>query len=64
MLFIVSAAIFVRQLGVLLFAVVPAPGQTVGSILLDIFALTPGAEINGSIAVGLVVTAASVNRHR
>ena len=69
MLFIASAAIFVRQLGVLLFAVVSVLGQLAGAILLDIFAPTPGAEINGLLAVGLVVTAvgvvaASVKRHR
>lgn len=69
MLFIASAAIFVRQLGVLLFAVVSVLGQLAGAILLDVFAPTPGTELNGLLALGLVVTAigvvaASVKRHR
>lgn len=69
MLFIASAAIFVRQLGVLLFAVVSVLGQLAGAILLDVFAPTPGTELNALLAVGLVITAvgvvaASVKRHR
>ena len=69
MLFIASAAIFVRQLGVLLFAVVSVLGQLAGAILLDVFAPTPGTELNGLLALGLVITtvgvvAASVKRHR
>lgn len=69
MLFIASAAIFVRQLGVLLFAVVSVLGQLAGAILLDVFAPTPGTELNGLLAVGLVVTAvgvlaASIKRHK
>ena len=69
MLFIASAAIFVRQLGVLLFAVVSVLGQLAGAILLDVFAPTPGTDLNGLLAVGLVITAvgvvaASIKRHQ
>ena len=69
LLFIASAAIFVGQLGVLLFAVVSVLGQLAGAILLDIIAPTPGTELNGLLVVGLIVTAvgvvaASIRRYR
>jgi bacterial/archaeal transporter family-2 protein len=60
MLFIASAALFVKRLGVLFFAVVSVLGQLAGAILLDVFFPTPGTVLSWLLIVGLVVTAAGV----
>jgi len=60
MLFIASAALFVRSLGVLVFTLVSVAGQLAGAIALDVFFPTPGAVLTGLVVVGLVVTAFGV----
>ena len=60
MLFIASAALFVRSLGVLVFTLVSVAGQLAGAILLDIFFPTPGTLLTGLVVVGLVITSVGV----
>jgi transporter family-2 protein len=67
LLFIASAAIFVRSLGVLAFAVVSVLGQLLGAVALDLVFPTAGTVLGPVVFLGLVVTviavvAATVNR--
>lgn len=59
-LFIASAAILVKRLGVLVFAVVSVLGQLAGAILLDVFFPTPGVVLSGVLLIGLAITVAGV----
>ena len=59
-IFIASASILVRSLGVLVFALVSVVGQLTGAILLDIFFPTSGNEVTGQIILGVVITAVAV----
>lgn len=60
MLFIASAALFVRHLGVLVFTLASVAGQLGGALLLDLFFPTPGTVLTVFVLVGLVVTATGV----
>lgn len=60
MLFIASAALFVRYLGVLVFTLTSVAGQLGGALLLDLFFPTPGTVLTVFVVVGLVVTATGV----
>jgi Uncharacterized protein conserved in bacteria len=59
-LFIASATLFVRQLGVLVFAVVSVLGQLAGALVLDLFFPTPGTQVGLLLILGLVVVGAAV----
>ena len=59
-IFIASASLLVRSLGVLVFALVSVVGQLTGAILLDVFLPTDGAEVTGQIILGVVITAVAV----
>lgn len=59
-LFIATATIFVRHLGVLVFAVVSVLGQLVGALALDVVFPTKGADVGPLLLVGLVVVAIGV----
>lgn len=58
--FILSAAILVRSLGVLIFALVSVVGTLAGALLLDLIWPTPGSQISGQIVIGVIITAAAV----
>jgi transporter family-2 protein len=60
MLFIASAALFVRYLGVLVFTLASVAGQLGGALLLDLFFPTPGTVLTVFVLIGLVVTATGV----
>ena len=60
MLFIASATLFVRYLGVLVFAVVSVLGQLAGALALDVFFPTPGAVVSPLLLAGLVVVSVGV----
>ena len=60
MLFISSATLFVRYLGVLVFAVVSVLGQLAGALALDVFFPTPGSVVGPLLLAGLVVVALGV----
>lgn len=60
MLFIASAALFVRHLGVLVFTLASVAGQLGGALLLDLFFPTPGTVLTVFVLIGLVVTATGV----
>jgi bacterial/archaeal transporter family-2 protein len=60
MLFIASAALFVRYLGVLVFTLASVAGQLGGALLLDLFFPTPGTALTVFVVIGLVVTATGV----
>ena len=60
MLFIASATLFVRYLGVLIFAVVSVLGQLVGALILDAVYPTEGAQLSPLLVVGLLIVAAGV----
>ena len=60
MLFIASAALFVRYLGVLVFTLASVAGQLGGALLLDLVFPTPGTVLSIFVLVGLVVTATGV----
>ncbi len=67
LLFIASAAILVKRLGVLAFAVVSVLGQLVGAVVLDLVLPTQGTVLGPVVFLGLVVTviaviAATVNK--
>jgi Protein of unknown function, DUF606. len=51
---------FVRQLGVLVFAVVSVLGQLAGALVLDLFFPTPGTQVGLLLILGLVVVGAAV----
>jgi len=59
-LFIVSASILVRSLGVLVFALVSVVGNLTGALLLDLIWPTPGTQVGFQIVLGVVVTAVAV----
>mgnify|MGYP003564324395 FL=1 len=59
-LFIASATLFVRQLGVLVFAVVSVLGQLAGALVLDLFFPTPGTQVGLLLILGLLVVGAAV----
>jgi len=58
--FIVSAAVLVRTLGVLVFALVTVVGQLFGAVLLDIFFPTPGNTVTSQVLFGIAVTVVAV----
>lgn len=60
MLFIASATIFVRYLGVLVFAVVSVLGQLAGALALDLWLPTPGTVISPLLLAGLGIVAVGV----
>ena len=59
-IFILSAAILVRSLGVLVFALISVVGTLTGAILLDLIWPTPGSQIGAQIIIGVVITAVAV----
>lgn len=59
-IFIVSASILVRSLGVLVFALVSVVGNLTGALLLDLIWPTPGTQVGFQIVLGVVVTAVAV----
>ena len=59
-IFILSAAILVRSLGVLVFALVSVVGTLTGAILLDLIWPTPGSQVSAQIVIGVVITAVAV----
>lgn len=58
--FIVSAVVLVRTLGVLVFALVSVVGQLLGAVLLDIFFPTPGNTVTPQVLVGVGITIVAV----
>jgi len=60
MLFIASATLFVRYLGVLVFAVVSVLGQLAGALVLDILFPAPGTVVGPLLLLGLAVVAFGV----
>jgi len=58
--FIVSASILVRSLGVLIFALVSVVGNLTGALLLDLIWPTPGTEVGFQIVLGVVITSVAV----
>jgi transporter family-2 protein len=59
-IFIASASILVRSLGVLVFALVSVVGQLTGALLLDFIWPTPGTEVGFQIVSGVLITAVAV----
>jgi len=59
-IFIASASVLVRSLGVLVFALVSVVGQLTGAILLDVFLPNGATEVTGQIILGVVITAVAV----
>lgn len=59
-LFIASATLFVRQLGVLVFAVISVLGQLVGALVLDLVFPTPGTQVGPLLVLGLLVVGVAV----
>lgn len=59
-IFIVSASILVRSLGVLVFALVSVVGNLTGALLLDLIWPTPGTQVGFQIMLGVLVTAIAV----
>lgn len=60
LLFIGSATLFVRHLGVLIFSVVSVLGQLAGALVLDVIYPTSGTHISGYLYVGLALVALGV----
>lgn len=58
--FIVSAVVLVRTLGVLVFALVSVVGQLFGAVLLDIFFPTPGNVVTAEVLIGVGITVIAV----
>lgn len=58
--FIVSAVVLVRSLGVLVFALVSVVGQLLGAVLLDVFFPTPGNTVTPVVLLGVAITIAAV----
>ena len=58
--FIVSAVVLVRTLGVLIFALVSVVGQLLGAVLLDIFFPTPGNTVTFQVLLGIAITVIAV----
>jgi transporter family-2 protein len=58
--FIVSAVVLVRTLGVLVFALVSVVGQLLGAVLLDIFFPTPGNTVTPQVLLGVGITIVAV----
>lgn len=58
--FIVSAVVLVRTLGVLVFALVSVVGQLLGAVLLDIFFPTPGNSVTTEVLLGVGITVIAV----
>lgn len=59
-IFIVSASILVRSLGVLVFALVSVVGNLTGALLLDLIWPAPGSQVGVQIVLGVAVTAMAV----
>jgi transporter family-2 protein len=59
-LFILSATIVVRPLGVLLFGLINIAGQLTGSLVSDLVLPTPGTVVGRQLVAGVALTAASV----
>jgi len=60
LIFIASAAFFVKRLGILLFAVVSVLGQLFGALLLDVFFPTSGNSVTVFMLIGLGITVIGV----
>jgi transporter family-2 protein len=58
--FIVSAVVLVRTLGILIFALVSVVGQLLGAVLLDIFFPTPGNTVTFQVLLGIAITVVAV----
>ena len=58
--FIVSAVVLVRSLGVLVFALVSVVGQLLGAVLLDVFFPTPGNTVTAQVLFGVAITVVAV----
>ena len=58
--FIISAVVFVRTLGVLIFSLVAVVGQLLGAVLLDLFFPTPGNVVSAEVLIGIVITVVAV----
>jgi len=59
-LFIVSAAVLVRSLGVLVFSLVSVVGQLSGAVLLDVFFPTPGNRVTAQVVLGVAITGVAI----
>jgi bacterial/archaeal transporter family-2 protein len=59
-LFIASASIVVRPLGVLLFGLLNIAGQLTGSLVSDLLFPTPGTVVGAQLLAGMALTGASV----
>jgi transporter family-2 protein len=60
MLFIASATLFVRYLGVLVFAVISVLGQLAGALALDVLFPTEGTVVSALLLVGLLIVSIGV----
>ena len=58
--FIATAAWVVQRLGVLLFVLLSVTGQLLGALILDIVAPTPGATVELTLIIGVVVAGVAV----
>jgi transporter family-2 protein len=58
--FIVSAVVLVRSLGILVFALVSVVGQLLGAVLLDVFFPTPGNTVTPQVLLGVGITVVAV----
>jgi transporter family-2 protein len=58
--FVVTAAWTVRALGVLLFSLVVLSGTLLGAVAVDIVVPTGGAQLTGTLVLGVCLTFASV----
>jgi transporter family-2 protein len=59
-IFVVSASIVVKPLGVLLFSLLNIGGQLAGSLLVDLVLPTPGTVVGWQLVSGVVLTGAAV----
>jgi transporter family-2 protein len=59
-LFIVTAAVVVRTLGVLLFGLLAVAGTLTGSLVLDVVLPTPGTEVTWRVVAGVLLTGVAV----
>lgn len=60
LLFIITASRVIKVLGSLRFAMGSVTGQLIGSLLLDIFVPTQGADVSLQLITGVVMTAGAV----
>lgn len=60
-IFIFTAAVVVRPLGVLLLSLLTTAGQLAGSLVADLVAPTPGTDVGWQLVLGVVLTLAAVS---